>query len=94
MVLITQSSLTSERNEFNMWYNKEDYERNMLWSKTQELMKKKNLNQSQLAKKMNVTRSVITSFKNGKINKPSFELMCKLADALDVSLDEFREEAE
>lgn len=34
--------------------------------------------------------SILYSFKNGKIKKPSFELMVKIADTLDVSLDEFR----
>ncbi|MCI1922608.1 MAG: helix-turn-helix domain-containing protein [Lentilactobacillus buchneri] len=36
------------------------------------------------------SNSVLYSFKNGKIKKPSFELMEKIADALNISMDEFR----
>lgn len=54
-------------------------------------MKECGLNQSKLSKKMNVSSSVIAELKRGNIKKPSFELMCKIADALEVSLDEFRD---
>lgn len=63
---------------------------NMLWVKVEKLMKDRGLNQSKLSKKMNVSSSVIAELKRGNIKKPSFELMCKIADALEVSLDEFR----
>lgn len=62
-----------------------------MWIKIEKLIKEQNLNQEQLAKRMNVHSSIISDLKNGRINKPSFELMCKIADALDVSLDVFRE---
>ena len=62
-----------------------------MWEKIEAELNKKKLTQYQLAKKMGVSVSTITELKMGRINKPSFELMCKIADALEVSLDEFRE---
>lgn len=55
-------------------------------------MKKNGYNQTKLAKKMGVSQSVLAELKRGNIKKPSFELICKIADALEVSLDEFRNE--
>ncbi|MGF2053360.1 helix-turn-helix domain-containing protein [Vagococcus fluvialis] len=62
-----------------------------MWEKIEAVLNQKNLTQYQLAKKMGVSVSTITELKMGRINKPSFELMCKIADALEVSLDELRE---
>lgn len=64
----------------------------MLWDFVEFEMKKKGYSQYQLAKKMGVSSSVITELKKGNIKKPSFELMCKIADALEVSLDVFKKE--
>ena len=64
----------------------------MLWDLVEFEMKKKGYSQYQLAKKMGVSSSVITELKKGNIKKPSVELMCKIAAALDVSLDVFRKE--
>lgn len=64
----------------------------MLWKNVYRLMQEKDLNQNQLSIKAGVNNTVISALKNGKIKKPSFELMCKIADALDVSLDDLREE--
>lgn len=64
----------------------------MMWKNVCILMGEKKLNQNQLAMKAGVNNTVISALKNGKIKKPSFELACKLADALEVSLDDLREE--
>ena len=48
------------------------------------------INQEQLAKRMKVHSGVVSDFKLGRIKKPSFELMCKFADALTLSLEDFR----
>lgn len=40
---------------------------------------------------MQVSPGTLTELKKGRIKKPSFDLMCKFADALGVSLDELRE---
>ncbi len=65
-----------------------------MWDTIEKLLKEKNLNQEQLAKRMNVSSGTVSDFKKGRIKKPSFELMCKIADALEVSLDVFREKEE
>ena len=65
-----------------------------MWDTIEKLLKEKNLNQEQLAKRMNVSSGTVSDFKKGRIKKPSFELMFKIADALEVSLDVFREKEE
>lgn len=62
-----------------------------MWNKIEQLMIKQGLNQNTLAKRMNISNSVLTELKKGRIKKPSFDFMCKLADALGVSLDELRD---
>lgn len=62
-----------------------------MWNKIQKLLNKRNITANHLSELMgNKNNSIIYALKNGKIKKPSFELMVKIADALDVSLDEFR----
>lgn len=61
-----------------------------IWCKIEKSLKQNGLNQEQLAKRMNVHSGTVTDLKKGRIKKPSFELMCKIADALNVSLDYFR----
>ncbi len=61
-----------------------------MWEKVEKHMLLKNLNQNQLAKKMGIRNGTLSDFKKGRIKSPSFELMVKIADALDISLDEFR----
>lgn len=61
-----------------------------IWYKIEKLLKQNDLNQEQLAKRMKVHSGTVTDLKKGRIKKPSFELMCKIADALNVSLDYFR----
>lgn len=61
-----------------------------LYLKVEKIMKEKNISQYELAKRMDVSTSTITEFKKGRIKKPSFELMSKISDALEVSLDEFK----
>lgn len=53
-------------------------------------MKKQDINQNELARRAGVNNTVISALKLGKIKKPSFELIVKIADALEVSLDEFK----
>ena len=63
-----------------------------MWGIIEKLLIEKQINQEQLAKRMYVHSSTISDLKYGRIKKPSFELMCKIADALEVSLDIFRKE--
>lgn len=63
-----------------------------MWSIIEKILQEKGLNQEQLAKRMKVHSGTVSDLKHGRIKKPSFELMCKIADALEVSLDVFRKE--
>lgn len=61
-----------------------------MWNKIQIQLDKQNINAKQLSEKMGLKHSsTIYSLKNGKIKKPSFELISKIAKALNTSLDEF-----
>lgn len=85
-----QQALEISKQQADEWY--ESYvSDNWLWLNIENFIKQIGLTQYQLAKKMGVSVSTITELKMRRINKPSFELMCKIADALEVSLDEFRE---
>lgn len=66
----------------------------MLWDKIQKILSEKKMSINQLSLKMGLSKNNRTMYqlRNGKIKKPSFELMCKIADALDVSLDIFKEQ--
>lgn len=63
-----------------------------VWKLVEKILIEKNITQYELAKRMNVSTGTITELKMGRIKKPSFELACKIADALDVSLNELRDE--
>lgn len=75
-----------------MLYERIENSGHMLWSKVEKLMQSKNYNQAELARRAGVNKTVISALRHGRIDKPSFDLICKLAIALDVSLDEFRQE--
>lgn len=66
----------------------------ILWEKVALELKKRNMTIYQLTKKTGVSMSVMYEFKRGNIKKPSFELMEKIANALDVSMDVFRKDDE
>lgn len=61
-----------------------------MWKKIKKEMDKQGMNQNQLSIKMGVHSGILSDLKNGRIKKPSFELMCKIANALNVSLDKFK----
>ncbi|WP_429971300.1 helix-turn-helix domain-containing protein [Fructilactobacillus sp. Tb1] len=62
-----------------------------MWEKIQPLLDERMLNPKKLSEIMGLKNSsTIYDLKNGKIKKPSFDLMSKIAVALGVSLDEFR----
>ncbi|MGM0215039.1 helix-turn-helix domain-containing protein [Enterococcus sp. AZ109] len=62
---------------------------NMLWLTVKQRMEAMQINQSELARRADVNTTVISALKLGKIEKPSFELICKIAKALEMSLDDF-----
>lgn len=61
-----------------------------MWNEVEKILTKKNMNQETLAKRAGIRSGIISDLKMGRIKKPSFELACKLADALEVSIVELR----
>ncbi|MGM0241237.1 helix-turn-helix domain-containing protein [Enterococcus sp. AZ103] len=61
-----------------------------MWERIEDLLKKRNISQKELANKMKVSPSTISEIKSGVIKRPSFKLVCKIADALDVTVDDLR----
>lgn len=51
------------------------------------IRKEKGLTQSELAEKMNVTQGAISMIETGE-RKPSFDVLCRMAEVLDVTIDE------
>lgn len=63
---------------------------NTMWEKIEKILNDRNLNMSQLAKLSDINKSHFSDLKSGKIKNLSWTNMVKLADALGISLDEFR----
>lgn len=65
-----------------------------MWPTIDKFLKEKGMNQEQLTNLMGVRSSSISDLKHGRIKNPSFELICKIVDGFEISLDEFRTELE
>ncbi|QLL78792.1 helix-turn-helix domain-containing protein [Ligilactobacillus saerimneri] len=61
-----------------------------MWIKIEERIKEQGISIYKLSKITGIPNATFYNYRNG--SKPSFKNMCKIADALDVSLDYFREE--
>lgn len=59
-----------------------------MWNEIQKELDKKNISIYKLAKITGIRDSTLHNYKRG--SEPSFKNMCKIADALNVSLDYFR----
>jgi len=55
-----------------------------------ELREHKGLSRYRLAKISGVNDSTLQMIENSKNSNPTFRVMCKIADALEVSLDDLR----
>lgn len=64
----------------------------MLWLKIEKELMRQKTSVYRLAKNTGISATTLQNYKNGI--EPSFKNMCKIADALDVSLDYFRDEGE
>lgn len=62
----------------------------MLWETVQNQLTKKSMSVYRLSKLTGIPNSTLLSYKNDGV-EPTFNNMEKIADALGVSLDEFRE---
>lgn len=62
-----------------------------MWNKIEPILKERGITPHRLSVLMGDTNdSNVYALKNGKIKRPSFDLMCRIANALEVSLDTFR----
>ena len=64
-----------------------------MWYLIEKILFKKSISRYQLSKLTGIPESTLASYKNDGAN-PSFINVCKIAEALDVSLDELRERKE
>lgn len=60
----------------------------MLSVNLKKLRNQKKLSQDKLARLANIPYNTLVKVESGKSNNPTFETLSKLADALDVSIDE------
>ncbi|MFC1658891.1 helix-turn-helix domain-containing protein [Candidatus Omnitrophota bacterium] len=60
----------------------------MLSANIKKLRKKHGLSQEELAKKADITYSTLIKIESGANGNPTIKTLKKIADALDVSLDE------
>ncbi|WP_306809350.1 helix-turn-helix domain-containing protein [Ligilactobacillus murinus] len=61
----------------------------MLWLKIEKELMRQKISVYRLSKNTGISATTLQNYKNGI--EPSFKNMCKIANALDVSLDYFRE---
>lgn len=59
--------------------------------RVKELREVRNMSRYRLAKLSGVNESTLQAIENSDNPNPTFRIMCQLADALEVSLDELRE---
>lgn len=64
----------------------------MLWYKIQKELNRQGMSIYKLAKITGIKDTTLHNYKKG--SEPSFKNMCKIADALDISLDYFRKDNE
>ena len=67
----------------------EELRKEDMWKKLNHILIEKEMTKKELAKKAGISKNTIQNIRNSKI---SFRNMVKIADALDVSLDEFRKD--
>jgi len=66
----------------------------ILGIRLKELREYRNLSRYRLAKLSGVNESTLQMIENSDNPNPTFRVMCKIADALEVSLDDLRKESE
>ena len=63
-----------------------------MWKKIEVLLAKKKITKYELAKKAGLNQNSLIDLKKGRKKSLKFDDVVKIADVLDVSLDEFRKE--
>lgn len=64
-----------------------------MWYLIEKILNEKKISRYKLSKLTGIPETTLASYKNDGVN-PSFINVCKIADALNVSLDELREKKE
>jgi transcriptional regulator with XRE-family HTH domain len=62
----------------------------MLWSVIKKKLNDKNMSEYELAKRTGITQQSLSQMKRRDSKNPRWLTMVKIADALGISLDEFR----
>ena len=65
-------------------------ERRNMWKKLKKMLDDKQMTTYQLSKLTGISEQSFSKLRNGLSKELSFGSMVKIADALDISLDEFR----
>lgn len=65
-------------------------ERRNMWKKLKKMLDEKQITTYQLSKLTGISEQSFSKLRNGLSKELSFGSMVKIADALDISLDEFR----
>ncbi|WP_369350595.1 helix-turn-helix domain-containing protein [Streptococcus hillyeri] len=63
-----------------------------MWDKIEQLITEKDTTMYAVSKKAGIGQNVLIALKAGRTKRLYFDTVVKIADALEVSLDEFREE--
>lgn len=61
-----------------------------MWNKIKKMLDEKQITTYQLSKLTGISEQSFSKLRNGLSKELSFNSMVKIADALDISLDEFR----
>ena len=61
-----------------------------MWEKIEFYLKRQRMSQYELAKRVGIRDGQITDMKKGRSKNPSFKLICKIADVLNVSTEDLR----
>ncbi len=62
-----------------------------MWRKIEKIMQEKNISTYRLSKMTGISKQYFSQMKLKQTDNPSFETVCKIADALEVDINEFRE---
>ena len=63
-----------------------------LWGNIEKIIQNNELTAKELAIKANISPNTLYELKSGRNKDLQFKTICKIADALDISLDEFRKD--
>lgn len=61
-----------------------------MWNKIEKIMQEKNISTYRLSKMTGISKQYFSQMKLKQTDNPSFETVCKIADALEVDINEFR----